>query len=295
MSSARYSVRHQTRYSYSDLVAISYNRIHCQPRACPWQSFSQARLSVDPEPEFLARQTDFFGNPVSFFTVQEPHRELTVTVMFEAEVKSRTYSDPGEPWEAVVERLSDARDPESLEASGFRFASSWVELSSELAQFAADSFRPSRPLLEAAGDLCARIHREFTFDPEATTIATPVREVLRSRRGVCQDFAHLFIGALRSLGLACRYVSGYILTVPPPGQERLQGADASHAWVSVWAPPLGWVDLDPTNNLIVSDQHVTLAWGRDFHDVSPMRGVVVGGGAQVVRVGVDVVPLSILS
>ena len=292
MSSARYSVRHQTRYLYSDAVAISYNRIHCQPRSCPWQSFSQARLSVDPEPEFLARQTDFFGNPVSFFTVQEPHQDLTVTVMFEAVVRARTYDHPGESWESVAERLRVAKESESLEASGFRFASGWVELSSELEEFARVSFTPGRPVLEAATDLCARIYKEFTFDTEATTIATPVREVLRTKRGVCQDFAHLFIGALRSVGLACRYVSGYILTVPPPGQERLQGADASHAWVSVWAPPLGWVDLDPTNNLVVNDQHVTLAWGRDFHDVSPMRGVVVGGGAQVVKVGVDVVPLS---
>ena len=290
MSSSRYSVRHQTRYLYSDSVAISYNRIHCQPRLCPWQTFENPRLSVDPEPEFLARQTDFFGNPVSFFTVQEPHKDLTVTVMFEAEVKKRLYEQESESWERVAQRLKAAETPESLEANGFRFASSWVGLSSSLADFAKPSFSPNRPLFEAAADLCARIHREFTFDPEATTIATPVQDVLESRRGVCQDFAHLAIGAMRSLGLACRYVSGYILTVPPPGQERLQGADASHAWISVWAPPLGWVDFDPTNNLVVSDQHVTLAWGRDFHDVSPMRGVVVGGGAQIVKVGVDMIP-----
>lgn len=287
----RYSVRHQTRYLYSDQVAISYNRVHSQPRYCEWQTYSQARLSIDPEPAFLARQTDFFGNPVTFFTVQEPHADLSVTVHFEADVRRRDYTQDSCGWEELVSRLKSPPDPSALEASQFRFPSNWVEVSEPLRRFAASSFKPGKSVLEGARDLCRRIHNDFVFDSEATTIATPVQEVLDSKRGVCQDFAHLFIGGLRSLGLAARYVSGYILTMPPPGQERLQGADASHAWISIWAPPLGWVDLDPTNDLLVSDQHVTLAWGRDFHDVSPMRGVVLGGGAQVVKVGVDVVPL----
>lgn len=290
---ARYSVRHQTRYLYADHVAISYNRVHSQPRQSPWQTFSQARLSIDPEPAFLVHQTDFFGNPVTFFTVQEPHAELGVTVLFEAEVQKRTYQQEGMPWEDLADLLRRPPDQTTLEASQFRFPSAWVEVSDSLRRFASPSFKPGRCILTASQDLCRRIHAEFVFDSEATTIATPVQDVLDSRRGVCQDFAHLFIGSMRSLGLAARYVSGYILTMPPPGQERLQGADASHAWVSVWCPPLGWVDLDPTNNLLVSDQHVTLAWGRDFHDVSPMRGVVLGGGAQVVKVGVDVVPITI--
>lgn len=288
----RYSVRHQTRYLYSDQVAISYNRVHSQPRYCEWQTYSQARLSIDPEPAFLARQTDFFGNPVTFFTVQEPHADLSVTVHFEADVRSRDYTQDSCGWEELVSRLKSPPDSSALEASQFRFPSNWVEVSEPLRRFAASSFKPGKSVLEGARDLCRRIHNDFVFDSEATTIATPVQEVLDSKRGVCQDFAHLFIGGLRSLGLAARYVSGYILTMPPPGQERLQGADASHAWISIWAPPLGWVDLDPTNDLLVSDQHVTLAWGRDFHDVSPMRGVVLGGGAQVVKVGVDVIPLA---
>jgi transglutaminase-like putative cysteine protease len=290
---ARYSVRHQTRYIYADQVSISYNRVHSQPRPSLWQSFAQAALVIDPLPAFLARQTDFFGNPVTFFTVQEPHQELQVTVGFEATVTARTYDEPVQCWDELAEQLRLPPDLACLEASQFRFPSTWVEVSEPLRRFAAPSFKARRSVLEGALDLCRRIHAEFTFDSEATTIATPVQEVLDTRRGVCQDFAHLFIGSLRSLGLAARYVSGYILTTPPPGQERLQGADASHAWVSVWAPPLGWVDLDPTNNLAISDQHVTLAWGRDFHDVSPMRGVVLGGGAQVVKVGVDVVPLAL--
>lgn len=288
----KYSVRHQTRYLYSDDVAISYNRVHSQPRPCPWQSYGQAGLSIVPEPAFLAKQTDFFGNPVTFFTVQEPHHELCVTVHFEANVKERVYQESGCSWEQLAETLRRPSDLLSLEASQFRFPSAWVEVSESLRRFGSSSFKPGTSVVEGARDLCRRIYDEFEFDPEATTIATPVQEVLESRRGVCQDFAHLFIGSLRSLGLAARYVSGYILTTPPPGQERLQGADASHAWVSVWAPPLGWVDLDPTNDLVVSNQHATLAWGRDFHDVSPMRGVVLGGGAQEVKVGVDMVPLT---
>ena len=286
----KYSVRHQTRYLYSDQVAISYNRVHSQPRFCQWQTHSNARLSIDPEPAFLAKQTDFFGNPVTFFTVQEPHADLSVTVHFEADVRVREYDRDSCRWDDLTRFLKSPSDPLTLEASQFRFASNWVEVSDALRRFAAPSFKPGKSVLQASRDLCRRIHAEFVFDSKATTIATPVQEVLDSKRGVCQDFAHLFIGAMRSLGLAARYVSGYLLTTPPPGQERLQGADASHAWVSVWAPPLGWVDLDPTNDLLVSDQHVTLAWGRDFHDVSPMRGVVLGGGAQVVKVGVDVVP-----
>ncbi len=286
----KYSVRHQTRYLYVDDVSISYNRLHSEPRLSPWQESSQARLSIDPEPAFKSHQTDFFGNPVTFFTVQEAHQELIVTVLFEVDVQARVYEQASRAWDRVTKDLLAAEDLESLEAGQFRFSSTWVECSEPLRTFAEASFPAGRPVLEGARDLCRRVFTEFTFDPEATTIATPVGDVLETRRGVCQDFAHLVIGCLRSLGLAARYVSGYLLTNPPPGQERLQGADASHAWISVWAPPLGWVDLDPTNDLLVSDQHVTLAWGRDFHDVSPLRGVVLGGGTQIVKVGVDVIP-----
>ncbi len=286
----KYSVRHQTRYCYTDQVSISYNRVHSQPRSCSWQTHRGANLSIDPEPSFLARQQDFFGNPVTFFTVQNSHTELIVTAHFEAEVQARETTGETLPWEQVGQGLRQVGSKQELEANQFLYPSTWVESSPALLRFATPSFPKGRPVLEAAADLCRRIHSGFTFDPEATTVTTPIQQVLNSRRGVCQDFAHLAIGGLRSLGLAARYVSGYILTTPPPGQERLQGADASHAWVSVWAPPLGWVDLDPTNDLLVGDQHVTLAWGRDFHDVSPMRGVVLGGGTQSVRVGVDVVP-----
>lgn len=288
----KYSVRHQTRYSYSDLVSISYNRLHSRPRSCPWQTFSEARLTINPEPAFQHPQTDFFGNPVTFFTVQKAHRELDVVVFFDADVQTRRIDGASERWEEVARKLANPADKESLEASQFRFDSNWIARSDSLTDFARQSFSKDRPLLEAALDLCGRIYREFTFDNSATTVATPLEEVLKQRSGVCQDFAHLAIASMRGIGLAARYVSGYLLTIPPAGQERLQGADASHAWVSVWAPPLGWVDIDPTNNCLVSDQHITLAWGRDFHDVSPLRGVMLGGGQQVVKVGVDVLPKS---
>lgn len=286
----KYSVRHQTRYSYSDDVSISYNRLHSKPRKCPWQTFSEARLAIYPEPAFQHPQTDFFGNPVTFFTVQKPHRELDVVVFFDAEVKVRKVEGVSLSWESASNLLLHPQDSEALDASQFRYDSNWISRSAAVTEFAVKSFPQGRPVLDGALDLCSRIFHEFTFDNSATDVATPLDEVLRNRRGVCQDFAHLAIASLRGLGLAARYVSGYILTLPPAGQERLQGADASHAWISVWAPPLGWVDLDPTNNCIVGDQHITLAWGRDFHDVSPLRGVMLGGGRQLIKVGVDVVP-----
>lgn len=287
----KYSVRHQTTYRYTEPVSISYNRVHSRPCPVVWQSFSKAKLTIDPVPGFLNPQQDFFSNPVTFFTVQEPHRRLNVTVEFEAEVVTRPQLGHSAGWQETANRLALPDESEAILASQFRFDSTWVGRSDELRDFACPSFGPRASVLDGALDLCARIYREFKFDPTATTVATPLEEVLANRRGVCQDFAHLALGALRSLGLAARYVSGYILTLPPPGKPRLQGADASHAWISVWCPPLGWVDLDPTNNLRVSDQHVTLAWGRDYHDVCPLRGVVLGGGTQTVSVGVDVIPL----
>jgi len=161
-----------------------------------------------------------------------------------------------------------------------------------LAEYTAPSFTKERPLLEAVADLTGRIHRDFTFDRTATTVATPLQTVFRTRRGVCQDFAHLEIACLRSLGLAARYVSGYLESVPPPDQPRLTGADASHAWVSVFCPPVGWVDVDPTNDVLADERHVTVAWGRDYGDVSPLRGVILGGGQHALHVGVSVVPVT---
>ena len=288
----KYLVTHQTRYLYSDTVSISYNRVHSRPGAVIGQTTGNGKLLIEPEPASIDTQRDFFGNPIAFFSIQEPHRELEVTVSFDAEVEKRGTPEGGHDWQTVVELLRNTPSQESIQASQFRHDSCWIQRSDALAEFCAKSFPTGRPVLQGAQDLCGRIYRDFDFDPTATTVATPLEDVLDKRKGVCQDFAHLALGGLRSLGLAARYVSGYILTLPPPGQPRLQGADASHAWISVWCPPHGWVDLDPTNDLLVSDQHVTLAVGRDYHDVCPMRGVVLGGGTQTVKVGVDMIPQS---
>lgn len=284
----KYSVRHQTQYFYSEPVAISYNRVHAQPKDYPFQHSGAFNLVIDPEPAFLTTQLDFFRNPVSLFTVQSSHTELSVVVSFEAEVESRNITDQGPPWEAVAGALRRPTLPEPLQASQYRFDSTLISRSESVTEFARTSFVPNRPLIEASLDLCQRIYREFSFDPTATQVSTPVEDVLQNRRGVCQDFAHLAIASLRGLGLAARYVSGYLLTQPPPGKPKLQGADASHAWISVWVPDQGWVDFDPTNNCLVGQQHITLATGRDYQDVCPLRGVMLGGGQQRVVVGVDV-------
>ena len=288
----KYFVTHQTRYLYSEKVSISYNRVHSRPCALPTQNSGNCKLLIQPEPATIDTERDFFGNPIAFFTVQKAHKELEVTVSFDAEVRKRDIFGESLPWEKVAEQLKNPQQRSLVEASQFRHDSNWVRRSDKLSEFARRSYPKGVPVLEGARELCRRIYHDFEFDPTATTVATPVDDVLEKGRGVCQDFAHLALGGLRSLGLAARYVSGYILTLPPPGQPRLQGADASHAWISVWCPPLGWVDLDPTNDLVVSNQHVTLAMGRDYHDVCPMRGVVLGGGTQTVKVGVGVIPQS---
>ncbi|HET7775239.1 MAG TPA: transglutaminase family protein, partial [Azospira sp.] len=269
-------------------------------RPLPWQDCREHRLEVEPLPSLRLERWDAFGNPVTQLAFDGPHDSLTVRAETEIEVQPRfaaalSLLQESQPWEgwrdALVYRGAEPPAAESLEAVRFAFASPFVRLGPGFAAYAAPSFVPGRGLLAAARDLMDRIHREFEFDPQATSIATPVAEVLARKRGVCQDFAHLMLACLRSLGLPARYVSGYLLTEPPPGSPRLIGADASHAWVSLFCPGLGWVDLDPTNNLIPDTRHITLAWGRDFGDVSPMRGVILGGGAHELEVAVTVLPL----
>jgi transglutaminase-like putative cysteine protease len=241
----------------------------------------------------LTDQIDVFGNPTTFFTVQELHRELSIEAASEIELEPAEPPDRAldQPWEGVRELLRATRSADGLERYFLSFDSPLVRASEALREFAAPSFPPGRPLLEAALDLCSRIHREFTYEPGSTTVATAPEQTLRLGRGVCQDFAHLQIACLRSLGLAARYVSGYLVTgrAARDAGGPLVGADASHAWLSVWLPELDWVDLDPTNDLIPGDRHLTIAWGRDYGDVSPVKGVVLGGGEHTVRVGVEVV------
>jgi transglutaminase-like putative cysteine protease len=195
------------------------------------------------------------------------------------------------PWEDVARSLPTDYTSAGLGAYQFTFESPRIRIRPEFAAYALESFTPKRPMLEALLDLTTRIHRDFRFDSKVTNVRTPPEDVFRKRRGVCQDFAHVQIACLRSLNLPARYVSGYLRTYPPPGRPRLVGADASHAWVSSYCPGVGWVDLDPTNNVVPSDGHVTLAWGRDYGDVSPLRGLILGGGAHTVKVSVDVEPI----
>ena len=289
-----YRVTHTTTYRYGKVVSLCHNLVHLTPRTFARQTCLFSQLQMTPAPKLHVEQIDFFGNRATYFMVEEPHEQLTLTAVSETEVLPFAAPDSAvtPPWESVRAFLEQDRSPQGLEACQFVYDSPYVKASPELAGYAAPSFPAGRPLLEAARDLTRRIHQDFRYDPRATTVATPLHEVLELRHGVCQDFAHLQIGCLRALGLSARYVSGYLRTYPPPGQERLVGVDASHAWLSVYCPGLGWVDLDPTNDLIPSDGHLLLAWGRDYDDVSPVKGVNLGGGRHSVTVGVDVVFLS---
>jgi len=293
MSDALYRIEHETRYKHASGVSTSQHVAYLTPRTLPRQSVRWHDLTIEPAPASRAQRVDYFGNAVDQFTILTPYDEMCVVGRSVVAVRATEPSaalDAGAPWETVRDELFYHRGAPYEDAAEFSYPSPYIVTATELAQFARESFIPHRPLVAAAVDLMHRIYSEFTFDPGATTIATPVTRVFASRRGVCQDFAHLQIGCLRSLGLAARYVSGYLVTDPPPGQPRLVGADASHAWLSVWCPRRGWVDLDPTNDVLPSQRHVTLAWGRDYGDVSPLRGVVLGGRAHTLHVGVSVTP-----
>ena len=291
----RLNVVHETHYSYSNPVVVSQQLLHLTPRELPWQQCHAHDLDVAPKPGEFSERTDFFGNRAARLLIAEPHEELRVratTTVSVAPRGQRALALPQAPWEAVRDRLRAPGGPALVEAAGFLNESPHVETSRELADYGAQSFARGRGARDAAIDLVRRIHADFKFDKTATSVSTPLREVMKRRRGVCQDFAHLMIGALRSLALPARYVSGYLLTEPPPGRPRLVGADASHAWVAAYCgEAAGWIDLDPTNNCVVDDAHVTLGWGRDFGDVMPMHGVILGGGEHKLAVHVTVTPL----
>lgn len=285
-----YEIRHRTVYTYSEPVTICYNKAHLKPRELSRQHLDSFSIAVTPAPAFVSSRLDYFGNHVTYFTVQEAHNELSVAV--ESEIELQPFQPPPlketVSWEVAREMIHSDLTPRGLEAVEFTFDSKFAPREQTLSEFAQASFPSGRPILDGVDDLNRRIRRTFKYNPLSTTVSTPVLEVLKRREGVCQDFAHLMIGALRSLGLSARYVSGYLLTAPPPGKEKLVGVDASHAWVSVYIPPHGWIDFDPTNGKIPSDEHITLATGRDYGDVSPLRGVILGGGTQSLQVAVDV-------
>jgi transglutaminase-like putative cysteine protease len=299
ISTASFHVLHETRYQYAFAVSLSQQLLQLKPRTFQFQQCLAHDIYVSPLPSERHDALDYFGNHRQYLSISELSNELLVR----AESTISLLARPGQellvhskPWEHVRDTLRQlsrpvANDPQGLEPLKFLYESPHVSLSEELRHYAGESFRPGETVLAGALDLTQKIHREFVFDAEATDNSTPLSELLRIRRGVCQDFAHLMIGCLRSLGLSCRYVSGYILTNPAPGMPRLVGADASHAWVSVYCPSIGWVDFDPTNRCMVNLEHVTLGWGRDFSDVSPIRGVMLGGGEQSLKVSVTVTPL----
>jgi len=285
-----YSVRHRTTYRYEAPVSLSHHAAHLRPLDRDQQTCRAHQLMIEPLPTSIEQTTDYFGNGVMVFTIAGPHQELIVESTSEVEMWPMTL-DPtaGQaPWEQVAKAAAAPRAPEDLVAAEFAVASPAADVTPVIQRFAAPSFPPGRALIEAALDLAHRIHDDFKFDPHATTISTPTEEVLRLKRGVCQDFAHLMIAGCRSHGIPARYVSGYLETDPPAGGKRLVGADASHAWVAVYAGHGVWLEIDPTNDRLAGTSHVAVAQGRDYSDVSPLRGVILGGGDHVVEVAVDV-------
>ncbi len=286
-----YTISHTTRYKYERNVTVCKNIARLIPFSNANQSCLETSFTIVPAPQTTRTYSDHFGNKVTYFEVARPHRELIITVVSQVDVKSQSQQDlllSTIPWETVRETIHHAKDERILMVRDFCLPSPLVPIIDGVKDYALSSFLPGRPLIEATNDLMRRIFTDFKYDPTFTTITTPLQEVLAHRKGVCQDFSHFAIACLRSIGLAARYVSGYLETLPPEGAEKLQGADASHAWFSVFSPSEGWIDFDPTNNLIPGDRHISLAQGRDFADVTPLKGVIYGGGNHKLRVEVDV-------
>jgi len=283
-----FEIIHTTDYTYDSPVSVSHHVARLSPRTLARQDCVQHELQIDPAPAATATHVDYFGNTVTFFAMQGAHHRLMVRARSTVAVRTIARPNPSDtpPWDAEL-------DPATCPLDAFEYlVDSTLPRSSgggaDLAAYARPSFPPGRPLIEAVVEFTRRIHEDFTYDPRATTVATPLVDVFRSRRGVCQDFAHLEIACLRSLGVPARYVSGYLETMPPADTPRLLGGGASHAWLAVYCPGAGWIDVDPTNNLLPSETHVTLAWGREYGDVSPIRGVILGGGGHSLRVNVEV-------
>jgi len=285
-----YRITHRTVYEYPEPVTVSHHAARVRPRPTAAQGRTDFSLHVMPEPVAKTMRTDYFGNRVCFFSIQQIHRKLEITAVSRVSVEAipapQVTDSPD--WPCVRAMFRDPVSPELVDPYQFCFNSPLIQASPELADYVRQSFNEQTPLLVGVQDLNRRIHSDFKYDPVATTVATPLGEVLSNRRGVCQDFAHIAIACLRSLGLPARYVSGYLRTHSGPGKPRLAGADASHAWFSAFCPDLGWVDFDPTNDLIPAEEHITVAYGRDFSDVSPVTGILVGGGSHQVTVGVEV-------
>lgn len=285
-----YEIRHSTAYEYEHVVSLSHHVAHLTPRATPGQRCLDHRLEAVPPITTSSSHLDHFGNLTSFLTVEGTHRRFEVVALSRVEIlpTARPLPESSPPWETIREQHSPDSANAPLETAEFVFGSPLAPCRPDLAEYARPSFPDARPILAGALDLCQRIHADFKFDQHATTVMTTVQDFFKSRRGVCQDFAQLMVACLRSLGLPARYVSGYLETLPPPGKPKLVGSDASHAWASLWCGEHGWADLDPTNNVLPAERHITTAWGRDYSDVTPVRGILVGGGRHKLMVSVDV-------
>jgi transglutaminase-like putative cysteine protease len=293
----KFRVHHETVYTYEQSVTSCQNEAHLIPRESPRQSCLSYRIDIDPRPGRLIEREDFFGNRVIYFAIDEPHLRLSVTATSEVSVEeaSQIPSDSVISWQEAVRRLQEERTAPHLDAQQYLLDSPMAGVTPDLKQYAAPSFEKGGAVASVVNDLMERIHRDFTYDPGFTTIATPLSVVLEHRRGVCQDFAHLAIACLRSHGIPSRYVSGYLETEPSLGEPKLRGADASHAWFSAYDPSCGWRDHDPTNNQVPAGRHITTAWGRDYSDVTPIKGVIYSGGRHFAQVAVDVVSLEEIS
>lgn len=285
-------ISHVTHYDYASRVDLAMHLLHLQPLSRADQQLEDFRLDIDPPATRNQASLDYFGNPQHHLTLTTPHHALTVRA--ESRVRRLAAATPNPSispaWESVRAAMRYRASQPWLPAAEFCFPSAFVPLHPAFQAYAQLEFTPGRPLLEAAIGLMARIHHEFTYATASTDLTTPALEAFSRRQGVCQDFAHIMIACLRSLGLPARYVSGYLLTQPPPGQPRLLGVDASHAWLAVWCPQHDWVELDPTNNLIAAQSHAVIACGRDYADVTPLRGVIQGGGSHTLSVAVSVAP-----
>lgn len=287
-----YKIRHTTRYDYEVPVLHAQHLAHLRPRTLPFQRVGSSEIQVQPASRGVWRSSDYFGNDCDTIELLEPHAVLEVTVLSRVTLAPRAIdlTLARTPWEECVTRVQQTF--EHFPVLEYVVDSPLVRAHTMFRDYASSVFTPKRPLGEAIAELNHRIFSEFKYEPSATDISTPLAQVMRERRGVCQDFAHVAVACLRSFGIPARYVSGYLETVPPPGQARLVGADASHAWASAYIPELGFVDFDPTNDVFPDQRHITVAWGRDFSDVSPLKGIVLGGGGQRLTVGVDVEPLA---
>lgn len=288
-----YNVSHKTEFRYADEVSVSQQLLRLTPRETYRQLVIESAIEFSPAANLLSTDTDFFGNWVSLAGIQDRHRELVINATSTVQVRDVPEPDllASAPWEDVAEQMLQPLDVHQLQAAAFCHASPHVDIVPGLSELTRDIFTARRPLLDAVQALTSRIHSEFKYVGGVTDVHTAVATILDKRVGVCQDFAHLQIACLRYLGLPARYVSGYLLTVPPPGQAKLTGSDESHAWLAVWAPQVGWVEFDPTNNLMPATEHIVLGWGRDYADVSPVNGVIVGGGSHSLDVSVDVSPV----